>query len=64
MHELYNNDRLDLFEAKLLLKEALAFINQVPNNKYEAFPYKSSYNLASAIDNFLKKPDDDNRETN
>ena len=29
MHELYNNDRLDLFEAKLLLKEALEKITEI-----------------------------------
>ena len=50
-----NVDKIDLLNAKLLLKEAVAFINNVPNRKYEAFPYKDSYELASEIDKFLKK---------
>lgn len=50
-----NIDKIDLLNARLLLKEAVAFINNVPNRKYSAFPYKDSYELASEIDKFLKK---------
>jgi len=44
----------DLLEAEILLRECLAFINQVPNGKYPAFPYKNSYELASKVGEFLK----------
>ncbi len=44
----------DLLEAEILLRECLAFINQVPNGKYSAFPYKDSYELASKVGEFLR----------
>ena len=53
-----NIDKLDLLDARLLLKEAVAFINGIPNGKYEAFPYKDSYELASEIDKYLKRTND------
>lgn len=56
-----NIDKLDLIEAKQLLREAVNFINNVPNRRHDAFPYKDSYELASEIDKFLKKTKDDNR---
>jgi len=50
----YNVYKLELTKATQLLKEALFFINQIPNKKYEAFLYKDSYELASEISKFLK----------
>jgi hypothetical protein len=44
-------------KALILLKECLAFVNNVPNKKYEAFPYKDSYELASEIGKFLRNYD-------
>lgn len=46
---------LQLQDAKSLLREAVGFINQVPNGKFSAFPYKDSYELASVIDKFLNE---------
>jgi len=42
-------------ESTELLKDAVKFMNQVPNNKYG-----NNYELCSKIDNFLKEANGDN----
>ena len=58
-HETVHVDDLDTIdkfweEANNLLKDAVKFMNQVPNNKYG-----DNYELCSRIDNFLKEVNGD-----
>jgi hypothetical protein len=41
--------------STFLLKEALYFINAVPNRKYGVRSFKDSYELVSEIEEHLKK---------
>ena len=46
---------IELKEATNLLKEAVYFMNQVPNNRYLTYNGdRDHYKLCKAIDNFLK----------
>lgn len=46
--------KVEIEEAIKLLKESVGFINVIPNRKAYG-EYKTSYELASAIDSFLRK---------
>jgi hypothetical protein len=47
-------DRLEQKQAIFLLKEALFFINNVPNKKYPVRNFKDSYELAKEIDEYFR----------